>query len=257
MTTPAANPNEPSKFKRILNANTIDESIASRLPRGNRVQPPEERAPIIIAPAPPENTSTASRYKFLPAFWTVASIMSITVNIVLLAVVFILLQMLGEIRASANNQVSNLLSQLYGNFAAMDNATISRTIPVDTSIPLDISVPVNLFDPDVNPQAQSEMISLAEDAVISNAHVEIHEGGVDINARAIVRLPKGTPLSVNLKTFTLPVKTSVPVQMNVLVDIPLKETALHQPFVGLRDIVQPYYCMVQPKATLINGQACP
>jgi hypothetical protein len=42
--------------------------------------------------------------------------------------------------------------------------------------------------------------------------------------------------------------------LDVPVDIPLSQTELHEPFVGLREVVEPYYCLVQK----FNGiQSCP
>jgi hypothetical protein len=248
MATPASNPKEPGKFKKTLNSNSMDESIAARLPRGSGVRQPGGGAPIIITPVPPEKVSTGWRYKFLPAFWTVASTISIVVNVILIAIVFILLQMLGQIRSAADNRVSNLLGELYGNFAAMDSATISRVIPVDANIPLNLSVPVTL---------NNQRIVLAQDTPLV-AHVVIDQPGLHLDSpRTTITLSQGQQLIVNLDQFNLPVQNTVPVHLDVPVNIPLKETALHQPFVGLRDIVQPYYCMVQPKAALINGQSCP
>ena len=248
MTTPASSPNEPSKFKQILDANNMDESVTSRLPRANRVRPTEGGAPIIIAPVPPEYGYTEPRYKFLPAFWTIASTISILVNVGLIAVVFILLQMLGSIQAVSNDKVTGLLAELYGSFAAMDSATISRVVPVDASIPLNLTVPVNLTD---------KQIVLTRETRITGVRVEIHEGGVNIDTpRAVITLPQGTPLMINLERVDLAVQNTVPIHIDVPVNIPLNETELHAPFVGLRNIVQPYYCMVQPQALYAGVQVC-
>ncbi|MGW8249027.1 MAG: hypothetical protein ACWGO1_00165, partial [Anaerolineales bacterium] len=39
---------------------------------------------------------------------------------------------------------------------------------------------------------------------------------------------------------TIPVQLSVPVDLTVPVDIPLNQTELHEPFIGLRNVVAPY-----------------
>ena len=49
----------------------------------------------------------------MPAFWTIASLMSITVNIVLIVILFVMFQMLGAVQGTANDQVSGLLGGLY------------------------------------------------------------------------------------------------------------------------------------------------
>ena len=105
MTTPASDQNETSRMKKLLNGSVVDESIKSRLPRGNGVKPamPPPSAPMPDAPIPATvvqsvTPSSSWRFKLLPAFWTIASIMSISVNIVLLAALLIALQMLGATR---------------------------------------------------------------------------------------------------------------------------------------------------------------
>jgi hypothetical protein len=47
--------------------------------------------------------------------------------------------------------------------------------------------------------------------------------------------------------LTVPVKTTVPVTLNVPVDIPLEQTQLHEPFVGLQGVVAPYYWSLKPQ----------
>jgi hypothetical protein len=59
---------------------------------------------------------------------------------------------------------------------------------------------------------------------------------------------------VNLN-FSLPVQTTIPVHLDVPVNIPMAETELHEPFVGLQEVVRPWYCMVEPGALSLTGQA--
>ncbi len=268
MSTPASDQNENSKMKKLTSGN-VDDSIRSRLPHGNgsNVQKPaaSEPAPPVAAPASSESKSKAkvlrssgikssagpaktSRFKFLPAFWTVASIMSFTVNVVLLIALSLTLQTLRQfptIPAIASDQASGLLGGLYTNFVKMDDATISTTIPVDAVIPLNIVVPV---------QATTR-ITLAEEVVIPNAHVRINTGALNINADAVVTLPANTPLMVNLD-FPLTVQNSIPIHLDVPVNIPLNQTELHEPFVGLQKVVEPWYCIVEPSATVNGLQVC-
>ena len=248
MSTPAPNPNEPSRMKKILNA-SVEEKIKARLPQGNGTRPSTPApAPAAIAPAaaqPAENSAPRTRFKLLPAFWTVASFMSITVNIVLIAIGLIMLQMLGGLQLTANDQMSGLLGGLYNNFVKLDQATISRVIPVDANLPLNLEVPVRA----------TTQITLAETVTIPNAHVRINTGALNIDADAVVTLPANTPLIVNLD-FPLPVQTTIPVHLEVPFNIPLNETQLHEPFVGLREVVEPWYCLVEPNAIVNNVQVC-
>lgn len=237
MSQPVSNQNEPSKMNKLLSGNT---DVKSRLPQATGTKKPDPKpvTPPVAAPAPVE-PGYKPRYKFLPAFWTIASIMSFTVNIILLIVLGIALQMLGTIQTTANDQFSGLLGGLYNNFVRMDNATIRTEIPVKADIPLDIMVPVKT----------TTRITLASETVIPNAHVLINTGGVNINADATVTLPKDQPLDVNLD-FPLQVTSTIPISLNVKVEIPLKSTELSGPFQGLQAVVKPYYCLVEPNALM-------
>lgn len=246
MSQPVSNQNEPSKMTKLLSGST---DVKSRLPQasGTRKPDPKPAATPAITPATATEPGFKPRYKFLPAFWTIASVMSFTVNVILLIVLLIALQMLGTIQTTANDQFSGLLGGLYNNFVAMDNSTIRTQIPVNADIPLNITVPVKA----------TTLITLAQEAVIQNAHVVINTGGVDINANATVTLPANTPLTVNLD-FPLPVTATIPISLLVDVNIPLKNTELSQPFQGLQAVVKPYYCLVEPNATSLidNTSVC-
>jgi hypothetical protein len=41
--------------------------------------------------------------------------------------------------------------------------------------------------------------------------------------------------------------------MIVPVDIALNQTDLHDPFVGLQNVIRPLYCLVEPNATNLDG----
>jgi len=244
MSQPASDQNQPSKMKKLLNGN-VDESIKARLPSANGPNGATVRQKVVPLSPPLAPESKPRRFNFLPAFWTIASVMSITVNIILIVILLIMLQMLGALQLTANDQISGLLGGLYNNFVKMDQATIAANIPVDATIPLNIVVPV---------QATTR-ITLAETVVIPNAHVRINTGSLNIDADAQVTLPANTPLLVNLD-FPLTVQNNIPVHLDVPVNIPLNQTQLHEPFVGLRQVVEPWYCLVEPNA-LVNGvQVC-
>jgi hypothetical protein len=231
-------------MKKLLNGK-VEESIRSRLPRGNGSGRSSSNTMEAPDTPPTEPASRLSRYRFLPAFWTITGAISLVVNIVLIAILLLTLQMLGTIQLTANDQVSGVLGQLYLNFAKMDKATISRTIPVNALVPLNINVPVKT----------TTRVRLAETAVIPNAHVVIDTGGVNIDADAVVTLPADNWLTIALD-FPLAVQDNIPVQLAVDVNIPLSETQLHEPFTGLQQVVKPFYCIVEPNAVVDNVQIC-
>ena len=195
---------------------------------------------------PQVTQSMPRREKFLRALWTLASLISMIFNVVVIIVIVVAFWAYRDIKLPEGvgvTTLNKLLSGLYSNFEKLDRATIKTVIPVDAQIPLDISVPVQT----------TTQITLADSVVIPNAQVVINTGGLNINSNARVTLPAGTPLSVNLN-FNLPVQTSIPVHLDVPVNIPMKDTELHEPFVGLQDVVQPLYCMVDPSAANLDGQ---
>ncbi|HLE92112.1 MAG TPA: hypothetical protein VI753_13260 [Anaerolineales bacterium] len=247
MSQPASNQNEPSKMKKLLNGN-MDETIKMRLPRANGPNGPTSQQRAVPVSPSPERESRPSRYKFLPAFWTIASVISLGVNLVLIVILLIVLQMLGTIQLTADDQVSGLLGGLYGNFVKMDEANIRTNIHVEKEIPvqftLNVSGPTN--------------VTLSQDVTINGALVTVGTGGLNIvNARATIVLPKDTLLPINIQNLVVPVDQRVLAVLDVPVDIPLDQTELHDPFVGLQQVVKPWYCIVEPNAVINNVQVCP
>jgi hypothetical protein len=248
MTTPASDPNEPSKMKRLVSGNT-DNSARSRLPQGNgsNAQRRTASTPPIYDSASPEPRPRTRRFQFLPAFWTIASLISMAVNVVLLIILLLVLQLLGGIQGTANDKISGLLGGLYTNFVKMDQASIQTSIHVEKDIPvnftLNVSGPTN--------------VTLSQSVTIEGALVTVATGGLNIvNARATIVLPQGTLLPINIENLSVPVNQSVKAILDVPVNIPLNQTQLHEPFVGLQKVVEPWYCLVEPNATVNGLQVC-
>lgn len=233
MSQTASNPKPPSRLKKILQGLSDDQK-----------QKPARRP--ADAPSSPAEPEYRFRSRFLPAFWTVASLLSLIVNVVLIGILLMLW-------LRPYDQFSGILGGLYNNFVKMDQATIRADIPVQT----DISVPLNLNIPVTIPTVTAN-IRLTAPALITGVGVQIEGGPVTVRTdNATITLPAETPLSVrieNLSSFVLPVQDQifVPVSLNVPVNIPLNQTQLHEPFVGLQEVVRPYYCLLEPNAT-VNG----
>jgi hypothetical protein len=245
MSTPAPDPNETSRMKRIMNAR-VDESIKARLPRGSgHGQPPPPSGPPVVYAQPYQDPPARGPFSgFLPAFWTIASLISMVVNVILIALILTLFDMVDVLQRTANDQISGLMGGLYQNFEMMEQATIERTIPVDANIPLNIMVPVNLTTP----------ITLAEPVVLQS-RVVIDQPNFYLNYPATVTLSQGSVLPVTLN-FQLPVQNTIPVHLDVPVNIPLRETQLNEPFVGLQKVIEPWYCLVEPNALVMGEQIC-
>ena len=252
MTTPASDPNESSKMKKLMSGD-VDEPIRNRLPIRNGSNPP--RTPINRPPVPPTTASVSAPeprprrwpFKFMPAFWTIASLMSITVNIILIVILLVMFQMLGAVQGTANDQVSGLLGGLYTNFVKMDQANIRTSIHVEKEIPVQFSL--NVSGP--------TNVTLSQPVTITGALVTVQTGGLNIvNARATIVLPQDTLLPINIQNLVVPVDQKVLAVLDVPVDIPLEQTELHEPFVGLQQVVKPWYCLIEPNALFDGVQIC-
>lgn len=266
MSTPASDQNEHSKMKKLITGD-VDESIRARLPRATgapaqklpAAQPiPPAPVPVASEPAgsPPVETKSGTapartpRFKFLPAFWTVASTLSIIVNVVLLIALLLAYQTFKSfptIPTMATDKLSGVLGGLYTNFVKMDEANIRTNIHVEKDIPvqftLNVSGPTN--------------VTLSQAVTIHGALVTVNTGGLNIvNARATIVLPQGTLLPINIENLVVPVDQKVPAVLDVPVDIPLNQTELHEPFVGLQKVVEPWYCFIQPNAVMNGAQVC-
>lgn len=206
--------------------------------------PPKAKPSSQTAPKP-VSVSRGLKLNFGPPFWTIASVISMTVNVVVLIVLLALLLNMKRLNVSnALGLGNNLLGGLYTNFEKMDNAHIIKTVPVATTIPITFELPLN----------QQTDVVLSRDVTINNALVTVNTGGLNITrALTTIVLPEGTILPITLN-LTVHVDQPVPIKLDVPVDIPLNETELHVPFSGLQDVVKPFYCLISPNAVKLNGQ---
>lgn len=234
--------------------------IASVKPASLEPQPPAATPPIATPPPPasvvsrprvvlsqPAQQAAASRpvaasqparktgeRAFLPTFWTIASVLSMIVNLILIVVLLVLARELFTLKTMVGDE---LLGGLYNNFVLMDEAHIRTTIQVETEVPVEFTLPVQTLT----------TVQLTEDTRINSARVTLSTGGLNIvSAPTNIILPAGTDLPIALD-ITVPVSTTIPITLQVPVDIPLRETELHRPFVGLQDVVKPYYEMLMPE----------
>ncbi len=236
MATAAPNPNEngPSRMRKIMSYN-MNEDIRSRLPREGEYGSPSQPPPPINPPLAAEQTPQPAGSRrpwwnsgFFPVFWTVASAISLLLNVFLCLFLFGILSLRAPLTRTVTGQSTTVLGGLYSNFQALDQATIRSNIPVDASIPINIMVPVQT----------RTTIRLSAPVQIRSRACLIRTGGLTLDAPALVTLPEGQPLDVDLN-FMLPVQSNVPVHLDVPVNIPLRDTELHGPFVGLQEVVDP------------------
>jgi hypothetical protein len=172
--------------------------------------------------------------KIQPAFWTVASLLSLAINVILIVVLILVGKEIFLLKSLVSEQ---LVGGLHQNFVQMDQAHIRTTIPVNDIIQVKDTIPV-VFDLPLN---QSTTVVLTEDAKVKNTTIYLNRQPVPLD----LILRKGTELDIGLNltvpvSQTVPVVLNVPVALNIPVDIPLNQTELHEPFVGLQSVVAPY-----------------
>lgn len=223
-----------------VQAAPVQQPIAAKPPV---VMPPvaPPPTPLPAAKAPTAKTATEKkgltldRTKIFPAFWTVTGGLSLLVNIILIVTLIILAQQLFVLKRLVGGHV---LGGLYDNFVLMDQAHISTNIKVQDTIPINFTLPIS----------QDTTVTLTEPTYIPNVMIVLNSGGLSINSPANITLPAGTNLPVHLQ-MDVPVSTNVPVTLNVPVDIPLDQTSLHEPFVGLQKVIGPFNSLLDPSIT--------
>jgi hypothetical protein len=181
--------------------------------------------------------------KIGPAFWTIGGIFSLTLNVILIIALILIGRELFSLKQVISDQ---LITGLANNFALMDQAVIATTVNVEDTIPVQFTLPV---------QTETKVV-LTEDTFLQNANVSLSTGGLRItDAPTNIILRAGTELPVNLDIL-VPVDTTVPVELVVDVEIPLEDTQLHVPFVGLQEVVTPYNLLLSDTPNSWEEAAC-
>jgi len=170
-----------------------------------------------------------------PAARRIAILIPLLINLVLLIVLGLLIQQVFTIKNVVNQE---LIGGLYYNFVMMDRAHITTTVRVEDTIYVVDTIPV-VFDLELE---QDTKVVLTRDTPIKNATIYLNDQPVPLD----LTLRAGTPLHINLDltvpvSQTVPVKLAVPISLEVPVDIALAETQLHAPFIGLQNVLGPYY----------------
>lgn len=247
----------PSPMMRLPKKNVSNISFLPKLKGDEKADaPPEQDAAVPESPklplasSPKRKPASVSKSRFPvfgPALWNVASVISLTVNLILMLVLIVLFINLNRYGLSISSMLgmgTDLLGGLYGNFEKMERAHITTDIEVSTTIPVQFDLQLN----------QQTNVVLSQDVTINNALVTVNTGGLNITrANTTIVLPQGTSLPIVLN-LTVPVNTTVPVTLNVPVDIPLDETQLHEPFTGLQEVIKPFYCMINSNAVNLDGE---
>ena len=118
--------------------------------------------------------------KIGPAFWTIAGLFSLTLNVILILVLILAGRELFALKQVVSDQ---LISGLYDNFVLMDEAVISTMVQVEDTIPVQFTLPVKT----------STSVVLTEDTLLQNATVDLATGGLTYPARRRISFSKQGP----------------------------------------------------------------
>lgn len=161
------------------------------------------------------------------AFKTFAAIFSFIMNFILLLVLLIAAPIILPV---VDTIVKPIVSGLNQSFVDMGEATIVRTINVEDEIPIAFTLPLST----------TTNVRLTESVPLSGipATFILPDGGGQINGTVSLSLPPGLELPVAL-SLDVPVDQRIPVELAVDVSIPLDETELGPPFMGLQGLFAP------------------
>jgi len=160
------------------------------------------------------------------AFKSFAIIFSFVVNFVLLLVLLLAAPL---IIPAVDAVARPLVGGLSDSFVQMGEASIVRTIVVDDNIPVSFTLPLS---------TTTEVILDRPVPLDVPATFNFPGGGGTINGAVRLELPEGMVLPIRLN-IDVPVSNTIPVQLDVGVDIPLQETELGQPFNTLQELFVP------------------
>ena len=175
----------------------------------------------------------------LPTLWKAMILTSFLVNILLISAVIGTLFFMFRWRPELGNTLVNAQGFAHGNVAELRDvvqqlqaAHIKTTIPLDQQLPLkgkDVVVPVD----------QQTQVVLTSDVPLNLAGADIDLGaGNRLRAQNIALvLPAGTPLNIALKMDIPLDNVTIPIRLDVPVDIAMADTELAPQFRRLGNIV--------------------
>jgi len=189
--------------------------------------PPAAAEPVASSPAPaaaPGKPRKSHKQKFWDAAKTLTLIVSMIINVILIAAVFILANQVGAIKMTLNS----VLGQLDSAFEGLGQAVIKDTIRINQQVPVRFDLPL----------MQDTVVTTRSPVPISTqATFSLGQFG-SINGTVSLQLPAGTQLPVHLE-LTVPVSNSIPVVFDQPVSIPLAERGLAPVVAKLRAALAP------------------
>ena len=167
------------------------------------------------------------------AFKNFAIVFSFIVNFVLIIVLLLVAPIIIPI---VSDIAVPIVGGLNNSFVDMEKASILQTIHVSDTMPISFTLPLR----------ESTVVTLTESVTLGSVPTQfaLPGGGGAIYGAVTLSLPEGLALPVELNV-DVPVDEVIPVQLDVLVDIPLNETELGPPFNQLKDLFGPIDTMLR------------
>jgi hypothetical protein len=217
------------------NAMSLEPPITPESAAPVPAEPPAATSGATVVEAQPAGSAPAKqrksrRQKFWDAAKTLTLIVSMVINLILIAAVVILANQVGSIKMTLNN----VLGQLDSAFEGLGQATISDTIKISQQVPVRFELPL-----------EQDTIVTTQSPVPINTQATFSLGQFgSINGVVSLQLPTGTNLPVHLK-LTVPVSDSIPVVFDQPISIPLAEKGLGPVVAKLRAALAPIIGLVR------------
>jgi len=164
------------------------------------------------------------------ALKNVTIVMSLTVNIVLIAVILILVSQIGAIKSTLNG----VLTQLDTAFSSLGAAVIQDTIHIDQRVPVRFDLPVSDLPGTATTTEPVPLVIPASFSLGSFGH---------INGTVSLALPTNLRLPIRI-SMVVPVNNEIPVVFDQPVAIPLGQKGLGPVINQLRGVTQPLIQLV-------------
>ncbi len=169
------------------------------------------------------------------AFKNFAIVFSFVVNFVLVALLLALVLQSDAILAVKCDVAEPLLQDLDQAFAALGETTIQTTVYITDTVPVVFGLPLK----------ENTNVVLTQPVPLSvPAQFALPGGGGMINGTVSLNLPQGQVLPVAL-AFNVPVSTTLPIVMQVPVEIHLAEAGMGPAIEQLRAVFRPVTGFVQ------------
>lgn len=137
---------------------------------------------------------------------------------------------LPSLRALRDDVACPMIADVHLLVDDLESAVITRTIPISQTIPVVFELPLE----------KSLNVELTNDVQLSRpTSFVLPAGGGRINGTVYLVLPRGQTLPVYMN-MNVPVSHTLPVQMDVAVAIPLRETELGPVVSQLKGLLFPY-----------------